>query len=660
MTAATIALLGRVGIDQDGRPAGRGLHGRRAELVFAYLAAEHDRAVSRDALADALWPYALPDTWAAALRGVVSEVRRFLEDAGLDPAEVLLSANGGYELRLPQGVGIDLDEARAAFRSARELLAGDAPAAAAAQAERAATLAGRPFLPQHEGEWVDGVRDGLAALHVRALELQARAHALAGDRDGTADAAERLVRADPYSEAAHQLRIRLLGELGDRAGAAAAFEHCRAVLAAELGSRPSAETEAVLREALARAPEVPHGEADGIAPLSVLVVEGHEFQRRTAVALLRGLGIGAIAEAADGAEALEVIVRTGPDVIVCDLATPGMDAVELIRHLAERQLASGVIVMTASGTGVLSAVEALAAAYGVRLLGAIEKPVTARRLAELIAVHGRAAAAAPAERRTTTAAEIAAALDAGRLGARFRPIADLATGTVDVVTAVPGWENAAGAWTPAEPPPGVLDAAGLAGRLAEHGLGLACALATRSAGAGRGLAVTVPLPARALEDAALADRFAAIAQEHGAEPRALVCNVGDWALRPDTRELAALTRLRIKGFGVVLERFGTGPVSTEQLAHTPLTGLKVDAGLVTGAAGRPDRAAAVEQALELARAVRLPAAAAGCDGPGEFDLLLQLGCRFAEGAFIAEPMAGADIVAWAAGWRPPSVAGGVA
>ena len=64
------------------------------------------------------------------------------------------------------------------------------------------------------------------------------------------------------------------------------------------------------RRSLARR-RSPHGAADRIAPLSVLVVEGHEFQRRTAVALLRGLGIGAIAEAADGAEALEVIVRTG-------------------------------------------------------------------------------------------------------------------------------------------------------------------------------------------------------------------------------------------------------------------------------------------------------------------------------------------------------------
>ncbi|HYI17621.1 MAG TPA: BTAD domain-containing putative transcriptional regulator, partial [Solirubrobacteraceae bacterium] len=207
MTAARIALLGRVGIEHEGRPAGRGLPGRRAELVFAYLAAEHGRTVSRDALADALWPYALPDTWAAALRGVVTEVRRCLEDGGLDPGEVLVSANGGYELRLPAGVAVDVDEARAAYRSARELAADDAPAEAAAMAERAASLARHPFLPQHDGEWVDGVREELAALHTRALELQVRAHAQAGDRDGAADAAERLVRAEPYGEAGHQLRI---------------------------------------------------------------------------------------------------------------------------------------------------------------------------------------------------------------------------------------------------------------------------------------------------------------------------------------------------------------------------------------------------------------------------------------------------------------------
>ena len=42
--------------------------------------------MSRDELADALWPGMLPDSWAAALRGVVTDVRRFLvERRAVDP-----------------------------------------------------------------------------------------------------------------------------------------------------------------------------------------------------------------------------------------------------------------------------------------------------------------------------------------------------------------------------------------------------------------------------------------------------------------------------------------------------------------------------------------------------------------------------------------------
>ena len=524
VTAARIALLGRVGIDQEGRPPGRGLPGRRAELVFAYLAAEHDRAVSRDALADALWPYALPDTWAAALRGVVTEVRRFLEDGGVDAAEVLVSGNGGYQLRLPEGVTVDLDEARTAFAAARERLAGAAPATAAAPAERASALAALPFLPQHEGEWVDGIREELASMRTRALELELRAHVAGGDRSGATAAAERLVRAEPFSEAAHQLRIRAHGDLGDRTGAIAAFEHYRALLAAQLRSRPTAETERVLREAIERtaapgpraatavtAPEFP-------AAGAVLVVAHHEFQRRTAVTILRGLGVGAITEAADGAEALAAIDRNGPpDVIVSELELPDLDGVELLRRLAERDAAGGLILTTAMDAGVVSAVETLAEAYGLRLLGVVEKPVTGRRLSELLAAHRREAAVADDDgRAVVTAADIAAALDAGGLGARFRPLADLATGTVNAVTAIPGWEEASGGWTAVASTPGVLDAAdGLAGRLAGHTLALAVALAARSAADGWGLAVAVPLPPRALEERDLPDRFAALAREHG-------------------------------------------------------------------------------------------------------------------------------------------------
>ena len=58
------------------------------------------------------------------------------------------------------------------------------------------------------------------------------------------------------------------------------------------------------------------------------------------------------------------------------------------------------------------------------------------------------------------------------------------------------------------------------------------------------------------------------------------------------------------------------------------------------AAADARRIAALEQALDLARGLGLVVAAAGCDSAADFDLLLQLGCRHAEGAFIADAMPG--------------------
>ena len=119
-----IRLLGRLSIDGDGVPDASDFRGRRAELVFAYLAAEHRRDVSRAELADALWPHGLPDSWAASLRGVVSEVRRGIAAAGLDGEDTLERTGDSYRLRLPRGAVVDLDQARAALADARSL-AGD-------------------------------------------------------------------------------------------------------------------------------------------------------------------------------------------------------------------------------------------------------------------------------------------------------------------------------------------------------------------------------------------------------------------------------------------------------------------------------------------------------------------------------------------------------
>ncbi|HJR24927.1 MAG TPA: helix-turn-helix domain-containing protein, partial [Acidimicrobiales bacterium] len=86
--------------------------GRQGRLAFAYLVCERDRAVRREELADLLWGEQVPDSWPASLAAVVSRLRRLLGEAGLDGAATLVSAAGTYQLLLPPGAVVDLEQLR--------------------------------------------------------------------------------------------------------------------------------------------------------------------------------------------------------------------------------------------------------------------------------------------------------------------------------------------------------------------------------------------------------------------------------------------------------------------------------------------------------------------------------------------------------------------
>jgi EAL domain-containing protein (putative c-di-GMP-specific phosphodiesterase class I)/DNA-binding SARP family transcriptional activator/AmiR/NasT family two-component response regulator len=669
-----VVLLGRLSIDRDGDPsASASLPGRRAELVFAYLAAEHRRTVSRDELGDALWPDRLPDTWAAALRGVMSDVRRFLDNGGLDAANVLMTERSGYRLALPDDVVVDLDEARSELVAARALLAADDAAQAAARAHHAAELSALPFLPHHDGVWVDSVRSELESLHTSALELQVHALADAGNPRAAAVVAERLVRAEPFSEIAHQLRISVLADADDRAGALKAYEHCVAVLGAELGVKPSADTDALIRRVLdqdrgqrppartarepeqAAAPSSPTAGAGPFAALSVLVVEDHPFQRRTALALLRGLGVGTLSGAEDGNAALEWLAASSPpDVIICDIDMPGMDGVEFIRRVAQRGLASAVAIASGLDRRLLNAIQSVAEGYGLQILGAVEKPLTARRLTELLDAYRapprRDADRAPAELSTSALAE---ALSSGAVGAAYQPIVDLASGSISAVQLVARWSPQPGA----EPIDQaafehLLEEEAVTAAFVDRAVELLCDDLDELDGVGDAIGVWLTIPDAGLADLTLADRVVERVRACGADPRRIVCAISARALQRDSA-LHVLARLRVMGFGLCLDDFGGGHATIEQLERIPLTAARIAQELIRDVQGDPARFAALQDAVDLARELDLPVTGAGCATAGDFERLLQVGCDFGQGDAIAAAMDAARLASWAVTWTPP-------
>ncbi|MEA2828284.1 MAG: hypothetical protein QOG43_2723 [Actinomycetota bacterium] len=226
------------------------LGGARARLAFAVLVLERPCPVDRNFLAEVLWPDALPPSWEAALRVVVSRVRAFLGAAGLPASEVLTSSYGCYRLTLPDDVVVDVEEAAAAIEAAEAAWAAGAPEEAMAAAAEVRATTGRPFLAGAEGEWLDAARRRQRSHRIRALDVLVRSSIALGETALAIDTAQELLGLDPYRDASHVLIMDAHRAAGNRAHALRAYGWCRHVLAEELGVDPAPETEALYRSLL--------------------------------------------------------------------------------------------------------------------------------------------------------------------------------------------------------------------------------------------------------------------------------------------------------------------------------------------------------------------------------------------------------------------------
>jgi EAL domain-containing protein (putative c-di-GMP-specific phosphodiesterase class I) len=114
--------------------------------------------------------------------------------------------------------------------------------------------------------------------------------------------------------------------------------------------------------------------------------------------------------------------------------------------------------------------------------------------------------------------------------------------------------------------------------------------------------------------------------------------------------LEALVRLRMKGFGLSIDDYGTGYSSMQQLSRIPFTELKIDRSLVHGAADKPQLRTILQSSLELARSLGLTSVAEGVERQEDWNLLAELRCDVAQGYLISKPLPGDQIEPWLELW----------
>jgi len=392
------------------------------------------------------------------------------------------------------------------------------------------------------------------------------------------------------------------------------------------------------------------------AGLRFLLAEDHEFQRSAQLRVLQGLGAAAVYEASDGHGALKILrdASLPVDVVISDLEMPGMDGIEFVRRLGEAGARVSIILASAIEPKLLASIATMSEAYGLNLLGVIEKPLTSAKLAPLLKRHKpKQAATKVPEGPAFTLDEIAAGLRNDEFEPFLQPKIDLATGEIRGVEALARWRH---------PRQGIVLPSAFIQPLEDNGriddlmwvmLGKSASFCRQWLGAGLDATVSVNLSLKSLSDVRLAERVTDMVRSQDLEPRHMVLELTESATTTDVgKALENLARLRLKGFGLSIDDYGTGYSSMQQLTRIAFTELKVDQSFVMNAVKQSSARVILDHSLKMAKKLNITSVAEGVEQEADLRLLCKLHCNMAQGYHIARPMAYADFPGWVRDWKP--------
>ena len=244
-----VYVTGRIRIETGGRLIDEPeLPARQGRVLFAYLVCHRQRPVTRTELAEILWPGAVPAAWDTALNALVSKLRGLLKRVEATSRMTLSSAFGTYVLHVGDETWIDREAAAEAIDQAEALVRAARWRDAWGPSNIAAITARQPFLAGEEGEWIDAERTQLRGMLLRALECLSEIWLLNGEPSLALRSAQEVIALEPFREAGYRRVMRMQVALGNRAEALRVYEQCRVLLAKELRTDPSPETQDVFNE----------------------------------------------------------------------------------------------------------------------------------------------------------------------------------------------------------------------------------------------------------------------------------------------------------------------------------------------------------------------------------------------------------------------------
>ncbi|MER5646942.1 BTAD domain-containing putative transcriptional regulator [Streptosporangium sp. NPDC002524] len=211
----------------------------RQQAILCALAANTGRVVTKNQLIDGVWGTDPPKTAEQSVYTYVSKLRRTLEPDrdSRKPSTLLVSASGGYALRLEPGQ-VDAAVFEEHLGQAQRSHAEGSHETALRFLKDALKLWRGPCLSGIPGPFAEFERHRLGELHLVALELHAELLLLLGHPQDAAARLATLVTEHPLRERLRELHMVALYHCGRQAESLRVYRETRRLLAEEFGIEP--------------------------------------------------------------------------------------------------------------------------------------------------------------------------------------------------------------------------------------------------------------------------------------------------------------------------------------------------------------------------------------------------------------------------------------